>query len=236
MNSPLHITRNRCLGVIMPIFNEAGSLRQIVEKVLSRPEVGELIMIDDGSDDGTWNRILELKDHDPRILAMRREANGGKGEAIRLGLKQARSEILVIQDADLEYSPDDYPVLLELILSGEADVVYGSRFMTAGRRLSSGSWHALGNRMLTLLSNCFTGLELTDMETCYKMFRKSVIERIELREKRFGFEPEFTAKAAKIKAIFREVPISYTRRRYREGKKIGWLDAVSAIRCILAYR
>lgn len=226
----------RCLGVVMPVYNEGETLDRIVAKILGRREVGELIMVDDGSTDNTWPRMRELEKSDVRIRIVRCEVNRGKGAALRTGFGHAASEILVVQDADLEYDPDDYPKLLMPILSGEADVVYGSRFQ--GARADGGfrSWHALGNKVLTRLSNLVTGLDLTDMETCYKMFRRSVIEKIQLREDRFGFEPEFTAKVAKLGVPIREVAISYRGRAYGDGKKIGWRDGVSAIRCILQYR
>jgi len=224
-----------CLGVVMPVYNEGETLDRIVAKVLGRREVGELIMVDDGSTDGSWPRMRELERTDDRIRIFRCEVNRGKGAALRKAFGHAVSEILVVQDADLEYDPDDYPKLLMPILSGEADVVYGSRFQGSGVDGGFGSWHALGNKLLTRLSNLGTGLNLTDMETCYKMFRRSVIERIDLREDRFGFEPEFTAKVAKLGVSIHEVPISYRGRAYGDGKKIGWKDGVSAIRCIFQY-
>lgn len=226
----------RRLGVIMPVYNEGETLDRIVGKVLSRREVGELIMVDDGSTDGTWPRMRELAKTDARIRIFRCEVNRGKGAALRTGFGHAVSELLVVQDADLEYDPDEYPKLLRPILSGEADVVYGSRFQGAALGGRSGSWHTLGNKVLTRLSNLTTGLDLTDMETCYKMFRKSILGRIQLREDRFGFEPEFTAKVAKLGVPIREVAISYRGRSYAAGKKIGWKDGVSAIRCIVKYR
>lgn len=225
-----------CLGVIMPVYNEGDTLDRIVGKVLGRREVGELVMVDDGSTDGTWPRMRELAETDARIRIFRCEVNRGKGAALRTGFGHAESEILVVQDADLEYDPDEYPKLLRPILSGEADVVYGSRFQGAAAGSRSGSWHVLGNKVLTRLSNLATGLDLTDMETCYKMFRRSILDRIELREDRFGFEPEFTAKVAKLGVPIREVAISYRGRGYAAGKKIGWRDGVSAIRCIVKYR
>lgn len=225
-----------CLGVIMPVYNEGDTLDRIVRKVLGRREVGELIMVDDGSTDGTWARMRELAEADARIRIYRCEVNRGKGAALRTGFGHAESEILVVQDADLEYDPDEYPKLLRPILSGEADVVYGSRFQGVGAGGRSGFWHTLGNKVLTRLSNLTTGLDLTDMETCYKMFRKSILGRIQLREDRFGFEPEFTAKVAKLGIPIREVGISYRGRGYAAGKKIGWRDGVSAIRCIVKYR
>ena len=226
----------KCLGVVMPVFNEEGTLHRIVEKVLSRPEVGEFIMVDDGSTDGTWERMRELEKTDARIRIFRREVNGGKGAALRTGFGHAEAEILVVQDADLEYDPDEYPALLLPILAGKADVVYGSRFKGTGMHRVLGFWHAFGNKLLTMMSNMATNLDLTDMETCYKMFRRSILGRIELREDRFGIEPEFTAKVAKLRVPICEISISYHGRTYEDGKKIGWKDGVSAIRCILKYR
>ncbi len=220
----------------MPVFNEKGTLRLIVEKVLSRPEVGELIMVDDGSTDETWRKMQELEKSDQRIRIFRCETNRGKGAALRMGFVHAESEILVVQDADLEYDPDEYPKLLVPILAGKADVVFGSRFQGSGIHRVFGFWHALGNKLLTFISNMCTDLNLTDMETCYKMFRKSVIDQIEFKEDRFGFEPEFTAKVSKLGVPIYEVSISYHGRSYEDGKKIGWKDGVSAIRCILKYR
>lgn len=230
------VAPERCLGVVMPVYNEAGTLHGIVGRVLSRREVGELIMVDDGSTDGTWERMRELEETDARIRIFRREVNGGKGAALRVGFGHAESEILVVQDADLEYDPDDYPKLLLPILCGKADVVYGSRFQGPGIHGMSGFWHRFGNHLLTLISNMLTNLSLTDMETCYKMFRRSILGRIELREDRFGFEPEFTTKVSKLGIPIHEVSISYRGRSYHEGKKIGWRDGVSAIRCIVKYR
>jgi len=225
----------KCLGIVMPVFHEEGTLSQIVEKVLSRREVGELILVDDGSTDGTWGIMQDLEKTDGRIRIFRSDVNRGKGAALRMGFAHAESEILVVQDADLEYDPDEYPKLLRPILSGEAEVVYGSRFLSPCPPGTFRFWHELGNRLLTWLSNRFTKLPLTDMETCYKMFRKSILEGIELREDRFGFEPEFTAKVSKLGIAIHEVPISYRGRTYQAGKKIGWKDGVSAIRCIVKY-
>lgn len=225
----------RCLGVVMPVHDEERTLHVIVEKVLSRPEVGELVIVDDGSTDGTWGRMEELARNDGRIRLVRCDRNRGKSAALRTGFAQATSGILIVQDADLEYDPDEYPKLLEPILAGRADVVYGSRFQRSTTRGVIWSLHALANQLLTRMSNMVTGLRLTDMQTCYKMFRKSVIERIRIQENRFGFEPEFTAKVAKLAVPIEEVAISYRGRTYADGKKIGWKDGVSAIRCIFQY-
>lgn len=226
---------DRCIGVVMPVYNEQSTLNEIVNRVLSRPEVGELILVDDGSTDESWSRMQELRETDDRIRILRDDINRGKGAALRIGFQHARSELLIVQDADLEYTPNDYPQLITPILAGKADVVYGSRYKTTGRHLRRGIWHTLANKLLTRMSNLFTGLRLTDMETCYKIFKRSVIERIELQENRFGFEPEFTAKVAKLGVMIEEVPVHYSGRNHRDGKKIGWKDGVSAIRCIIKY-
>lgn len=238
MGTPMTANKSsrHCLGVVMPVYNEQATVPVIVRKVLSRPEVGELILVDDGSADGTWSRLRELEATDERVRIFRCEANRGKGAALRLGFEHAESEILVVQDADLEYDPEDYAKLLAPITSGMAEVVYGSRYWGTGDRPRGRYWHTFGNQLLTRMSNLFTGLRLSDMETCYKMFHRSVLERIELRENRFGFEPEFTAKLARLKIPIVEVPVSYRGRGYGQGKKIGWRDGLSAIRCIIQYR
>ncbi len=228
---------NMKLSVIMPVYNEAGTLHLIVEKVLQRSEVGELVMVDDCSRDGTWQVMNDLCKTDPRISIFRHESNQGKGAALRTGFSKATGDIQLIQDADLEYDPEQYPILLKPILDGKADVVYGSRFMGSGAHRVLYYWHYLGNQFLTMLSNIFTNLNLTDMETCYKVFKKEVIQQIHIEENRFGFEPEITAKIAAIRPALRiyEVAISYYGRTYEEGKKIGWKDGVRAIWCILKY-
>lgn len=224
-----------CLGVVIPVYNEEKTLHVIVEKVLSRPEVGELVMVNDCSSDGTWQTMQDLAKTDARIRIFSHEINRGKGAALRTGFQQVQSDIVIIQDADLEYDPDEYPKLLQPILSGRADVVFGSRFLGSGMHRVLYFWHYMGNRFLTTLSNMFTNLNLTDMETCYKVFRREVLKKIEIHENRFGFEPEITAKVAKMKVPIYEVSISYYGRTYEEGKKIGWKDGVRAIWCILKY-
>lgn len=225
----------RCLGVVIPVYNEEKTLHIIVGKVLARPEVGELVMVNDCSKDGTWNTMQELAKTDDRIRIFTHEVNQGKGAALRTGFEQVQSELIIIQDADLEYDPDEYPELLLPILMGKADVVFGSRFLGSGMHRVLYYWHYLGNKFLTQLSNMFTNLNLTDMETCYKLFRKEVLQKITIEENRFGFEPEITAKVAKLRVPIFEVSISYYGRTYEEGKKIGWRDGVRAIICILKY-
>ncbi len=226
---------DRCLGVVIPVYNEEKTLHIIVEKVLARPEVGELVMVNDCSSDGTWQTMQALAKTDDRIRIFTHEVNQGKGAALRTGFQHVNSDIIIIQDADLEYDPDEYPKLLMPILTGRADVVFGSRFLGAGMHRVLYFWHAVGNKFLTLMSNMFTNLNLTDMETCYKVFRKDILKQIIIQENRFGFEPEITAKVAKLRVPIYEVSISYYGRTYEEGKKIGWRDGVRAIWCILKY-
>jgi glycosyltransferase involved in cell wall biosynthesis len=228
------------LSIIMPVYNEKETLENIVERVqsidLSSWDVTkELIVVDDCSQDGTFNVAQKLAD-EGRIRLITHKRNQGKGAALQTGFKEARGEIILIQDADLEYSPEEYPRLLKPILDGKADVVYGSRFMGGEPHRVLYFWHYLGNRFLTLVSNMMTNLNLTDMETCYKAFKSEVLHSISLREKRFGFEPEVTAKVARLGCRIYEVGISYTGRTYAEGKKINWKDGVRAFWCILKYR
>ena len=225
----------RCLGVVIPVYNEEKTLHIIVGKVLARPEVGELVMVNDCSSDGTWQTMQELAKSDDRIRIFTHEVNQGKGAALRTGFQQIQSDIIIIQDADLEYDPDEYPKLLMPIISGKADVVFGSRFLGSGMHRVLYYWHCLGNLLLTHLSNMFTNLNLTDMETCYKVFKKDVLKKITIEENRFGFEPEITAKIARMRIPLYEVSISYYGRTYEEGKKIGWRDGVRAIICIIKY-
>lgn len=230
-----NINCNACLGVVIPVYNEERTLHLIVQKVLSRPEVSELVMVNDCSTDATWNTMMELKKLDPRIRIFTHEVNQGKGAALRTGFQHVQSELVIIQDADLEYDPEEYPKLMQPILMGKADVVFGSRFLGSGMHRVLYYWHFLGNQFLTQLSNMFTNLNLTDMETCYKVFRKEVLKKIQIEENRFGFEPEITAKVAKMRIPIYEVSISYYGRTYEEGKKIGWRDGFRAIWCILKY-
>lgn len=223
------------ISIIIPVFNEVNTLEEQLKRVraVSLSSKPEIILVDDGSTDGTRDLIKDFK-QDGTIVIFHPE-NKGKGAAVRSGFARATGDVVLIQDADLEYDPNEYPKLLAPILAGKADVVYGTRFVGSEAHRVLYFWHMLGNRFLTLLSNIFTNLNLTDMETCYKVFRKEVVDRINLQEDRFGFEPEITAKAAKLKCRFYEVGISYHGRTYAEGKKIGWKDGVRAVWCILKY-
>ena len=221
------------LSVVMPCYNEAATIDAIVERVMASPHTHELLIVDDGSTDGTRDRLAGFDD--PRITVLLQPYNQGKGAALRRGFQQATGEFVVVQDADLEYDPADWDLLLEPLIRGDADVVYGSRFQSGRPRRVLYFWHSIGNRLLTLLSNMFTDLNLTDMETCYKAFRREIIQAITLEEDRFGIEPEITAKVAASGCRVWEVGISYSGRTYEEGKKISWRDGVSAIRCIVKY-
>jgi glycosyltransferase involved in cell wall biosynthesis len=225
-----------CITAVIPVYNEAATVAKVVGTVLAQRPVQQLIIVDDCSQDDTWNRLLPIAETEPRIKLIRHEVNQGKGAALRTGIAYATSEIVIIQDADLEYDPAEYCRLIEPILSGKADVVYGSRFrggIGACRVLYY--WHSVGNSFLTMCSNMATDLNLTDIETCYKAFRREVIQRIRIKENRFGFEPEITAKVARAKLRIYEVGISYTGRTYAEGKKVGWRDGFRALWCIWKY-
>lgn len=224
-----------CLSVLIPVYNERDTLHQIVEKVLNRPEVAELVVVDDCSSDEAWGWLRELVKKEERVRIFRHDRNRGKGAAIRTGMKHITSDYVLIQDADLEYDPDDYPRLLQHVFESDADVVYGSRFTGSNPHRVLYFWHYMGNRVLTIFSNLLTGITLTDMETCYKLFKAEVIRNVRIEEDRFGFEPEITAKVVRMGATISEVPISYRARRYKEGKKIGWKDGFRAIWCILKY-
>ena len=227
------------LSVIIPAYNERATIRNLLQKVVAAPlpqgVALEIVVVDDGSKDGTRELLREIAAQgDPEILLIEQPENRGKGAAIRTGFAAATGDVMLIQDADLEYDPRDYPVLLQPILDDEADVVYGSRFLGGPHRVLF-YWHSVGNKFLTMLSNMMTDLNLSDMETCYKVFRREVLDGLVLRSNRFGIEPELTAKVAKRGARVFEVPISYRGRTYAEGKKIGWKDGFSAIWSILRY-
>jgi len=219
--------------VVVPCFNEAGTIEHVLDRVLASPATREVIVVDDGSTDGTRDRLLARRDPNVRLFFQPR--NRGKGAAVREGIGHATSDYVIVQDADLEYDPAEFPVLLGPLLAGKADVVFGSRFTSGGPHRVLYFWHSVGNRFLTTASNMFTNLNLTDMETCYKAFRRETVQRLELCEDRFGFEPEVTAKLAAAGARIYEVGISYTGRTYDEGKKIGWRDGVRALVCIVRY-
>ncbi len=218
----------------MPAYNEEDYIEAIVERVLATGIPSELVIVDDYSTDST-PAILKGIAEDERIKVCYHTRNMGKGAALRTGFKEATGEIVIVQDADLEYDPAEYPRLIKPILDGKADVVYGSRFAGGEAHRVLFFWHMIGNKFLTLLSNMFTNLNLTDMETCYKVFRKEVLDSVVIKENRFGFEPEITAKMSKLGARIYEVGISYSGRPYSEGKKINWKDGLSALWCILRY-
>jgi len=224
------------LSIIIPCYNEINTISTIVDAVKKSPyDNKEIIIVDDCSTDGVIDKLKNEIEHSVDKIIYH-NVNMGKGAALRSGIKAATGDILIIQDADLEYDPNEYSKLVEPILSGQADVVYGSRFLSGSAHRVLYYWHTVGNGVLTSLSNMFTNLNLTDMETCYKVFKIDIIKNIEIEENRFGFEPEITAKLSKIKGIkIFEVGISYYGRTYEEGKKIGWKDGVSALRCIFKY-
>ena len=225
------------LSIVIPVYNEAATISQIVDMVRS-VDVGmdkEILLVDDCSRDGTRDVLAKMGKEQTDLKVLLHEVNQGKGAALRTGFTAATGDVVLIQDADLEYDPKEYPRLLQPIVDGHADVVYGSRFLGGGAHRVVFYWHYLGNRLLTTLSNMTTNLNLTDMEVCYKVFKRAVIQSIPLRENRFGFEVEITAKIARRKLKIYEVPISYYGRDYSEGKKIGWKDGFSALRCIVKY-
>jgi glycosyltransferase involved in cell wall biosynthesis len=223
------------LSIIIPCYNEKDTIREIVQAVRAAPVAKkEIIIIDDCSTDGTRD-ILQSEIVPLVEMVIFHDVNKGKGAALRTGIRAATGDIVIIQDADLEYDPREYPLVIEPILQGKADVVYGSRFMGGRPHRVLFFWHYMGNKFLTSLSNMFTDLNLTDMETCYKAFRREIIQSVHIEEDRFGFEPEITAKVAKMEVRLYEVGISYYGRSYAEGKKIGWRDGLRAIYCILKY-
>ena len=222
------------LSVIVPCFNEISTLEEVIDKILKSPvNPKEIIIVDDFSTDGSREYLKMLKNNKIKIIFHKK--NLGKGAALASGINLAEGEIVIIQDADLEYDPNEYPNVLGPILSGKADVVYGSRFQGGQPHRVVYFWHRIGNGFLTIFSNLFTDLNLTDMETCYKAFKTEIIKKIRIEEKRFGFEPEITAKISKLNCRIYEVGISYYGRTYREGKKIGWKDGIRAIYCIIKY-
>lgn len=239
------LTEQMRLSVVIPVFNEVATVAELLDRVAAAPlsdpvDELEIVVVDDHSRDDTWS-VLEAWQPRPRgddtpiaVARHRHPENRGKGAALRTGFSVASGDVLLIQDADLEYDPGDYPALLQPIVSGRADVVYGSRFLGGPHRVLF-FWHSVGNNFLTLLSNMFSDLNLTDMETCYKVFKRPVLEAITLKSDRFGFEPEFTAKVARLGVKVYEVPISYHGRTYAEGKKIGWKDGVAAVWSILRF-
>jgi glycosyltransferase involved in cell wall biosynthesis len=225
-----------CLSVVVPVFNEADTVISVIHAILRQPLVMEVLVVDDGSTDATWEHLQGLVRESVPVRLFRHEVNRGKGAALRTAFREATAPLVVVQDADLEYDPAEYPALAAPILDGKADVVLGSRFHGAGAHRVLYYWHALGNKVLTAFSNMCTNINLTDMETGYKMFRREVLRNIQIEERRFGFEPEFVAKVVKVKGIrIYEVPISYSGRTYAEGKKVGMRDGLWAFWCIIKY-
>ena len=224
-----------CVSVVIPVFNEEVTVVHVAEVVLMQPCVRELIIVDDCSTDATWDAVEKFRNRNPGVKTARHTVNQGKGAALRTGFALATANLVLIQDADLEYDPGEYETLIRPIINDYADVVYGSRFAGAGAHRVLYYWHSVGNKFLTTLSNMATNLNLSDMETCYKVFRREILQKITIEETRFGFEPEITAKVARLGARIYEVPISYNGRTYEEGKKINWRDGVSALRCIFKY-
>jgi glycosyltransferase involved in cell wall biosynthesis len=223
------------VSIVIPVYNEAPTLRPAVERVLASPLQLEVLCVDDGSNDGSTEILVDLQRKYPQLRIFHQPRNLGKGAALRRGIEQATGDFVIIQDADLEYDPADYPFLLEPLIQGKADVVYGSRFQGSRPHRVLYFWHSVANFLLTLLSNCLTNINLSDMETCYKAFRRDVIQSIPIEEDRFGFEPEITVKIAKRRLRIFEVGISYSGRTYLEGKKIRWTDGVHALWCLIKY-
>ena len=224
------------LSVVIPVYNERETIREIINRVQRADIPKEIIVVDDGSADGTRDELERIKSEQPNLVVILQPCNMGKGKALRTGFGVARGDYVIVQDADLEYDPEDYHRLIGPLERGQADAVYGSRFITTQEHRVLYFWHYLGNKLLTLLSNMATDLNLSDMETCYKVFRRELIQSIELEEDRFGFEPEITCKLARARARMYEVGIAYHGRTYEEGKKIGVKDGFRALWCILKYR
>jgi glycosyltransferase involved in cell wall biosynthesis len=225
------------LSVVIPIYNEIRWIEEVLRRVLASNRLGcelDIVIVDDCSTDGTSDLLQTIAQSQPVVRLFRQERNQGKGAALRRGFAEAKGQLVLVQDADLEYQPSDYPTLLKPLLDGQADAVFGSRFLGGSHRVLY-YWHSVGNSILTTASNTLSNLNLTDMETCYKVFRKEVLDRITIEQDRFGFEPEVTAKLAHLGARVFEVPISYAGRTYEEGKKIGWKDGVKAFYCIVRY-
>lgn len=222
-----------CLSVVVPCYNEEATIKTLVDQVLASPWVAEIVVVDDGSSDRSRDILASLSD--PRVTVVLHEHNQGKGAALRTGFTRATSDYVIVQDADLEYDPGEYGVLLEPLLDDRADVVFGSRFLSGRPHRVLYFWHSMGNKFLTLMSNMFTDLNLTDMETCYKVFVRDVALKLDIQMKDFGIEPEITQKVARMRARVYEVPISYHGRTYEEGKKIGLKDAFKAVYTILKF-
>jgi glycosyltransferase involved in cell wall biosynthesis len=227
------VTPTPLISVVVPVYNEAPTILACIQRVLAVPLPTQVVVVNDGSTDGT-GAILDQQIAPLGVEVIHLAANHGKGAALRRGFAAARGEITIIQDADLEYDPNEYPTLLAPILDGRADVVFGSRFISGPHRVLL-FWHQVGNDLLTMISNALTNLNLSDMETCYKVFRTAILHDLELREDRFGFEPEFTAKVARRGYRIYEVPISYSGRTYADGKKVSWRDGVAALWCVFRY-
>jgi glycosyltransferase involved in cell wall biosynthesis len=225
-----------CLSVVIPVFNEQATIKDIVRTVCAQRPVQEVIIVDDCSTDGTSEMVDQIAAEIAGVRVVHQPVNGGKGAALRTGFALAKSAYVIVQDADLEYNPEEYHKLLLPLITNKADVVFGSRFAGGGATRVLYFWHSLGNRVLTTLSNMFTNLNMTDMETCYKVFRREIIQGVKIQENRFGFEPEIVAKIRRVSGVrIYEVPISYYGRTYADGKKISWRDGVRALWCIVKY-